>query len=362
MTNSSSQKRGRPTLLNRRIINQLAHAAQAGKTREEMAAHIGVSLSTLQGWITQGRKAREEVLAQGGRAVEPAANWTALPVEQRALHLVVALDVADRKRRAVDAILSDEQLERHVPKGRKPIGRPALLSPALVDAVVGPCAAGDLGTAATAAGVDRRSVQRWLTRGRTVHAAGRATTEYERLCGTLYARVEAASNGTAPEPTKEPATAEQEPASRGTTAIVLTEERVQQLAGAVEGGATRVEAAARAGISYRTFARWLALGAAISTGRAPASEHERLCGVLRVKITAADDSAAAAGPDAAPGLFALGGTVDTEALARKLNEGSVCIVPPTVSGTPARAAARTTWRSLLGRVLTNRFAFRALRA
>ncbi|WP_330335642.1 hypothetical protein OHS33_39075 (plasmid) [Streptomyces sp. NBC_00536] len=359
MTNTS-KKRGRPTLLNRRIINQLAHAAQSGKTREEMAAHAGVAVRTLQTWIAQGRKAREQVLAQGGRATGPAgAQRQEQTVDQLALHLAVALDVADRKRRGINAILSGEELERGVPKGVKPIGRPAILTQSLVDAVAGPCAANRLDKAAAAAGVDRRSVQRWLTRGRNVHLSGGATTEYERLCGVLYARVEAASGEAEPEPAEE-APAAKVPAGTGSTFIVLTEDRVEQLVGAVADGANRLEAASRAGVSYRTFARWLALGARVNAAGAHASEHERLCGVLKNKVAEADH-ARAAGPDASPGLFAVGGTVDTEGLARKLGEkpGHVLPSPSPVAVTRTGARSPKRW-ALLGRRFADRLGFRRL--
>ncbi|MER5482575.1 helix-turn-helix domain-containing protein [Streptomyces sp. NPDC002812] len=295
MTNSTSQKRGRPTLLNRKVINQLVQAAQSGKNRSEMAAHVGVSVNTLQGWINQGRRTQKALLAEG-RAIAPVvARQSGKTVEELTLELVFAFEVANRKRRKISVVLADDEVERHVIKDAKPLGRPSLLTGELVDAVTGPCAAGDVDQAAAVAGVDRRSILRWLERGRTVHLAGGATTEYERLCATLYASVKAASSS-------KPS---QQVVGSRTTLIVLTEERVDQLVGAVASGANRQDASVQAGVSDRTVGRWLDIGKRVNATGTYASEHERLCGVLYRAITAVKKengpAASSAGPDPVAG-------------------------------------------------------------
>ncbi|WP_030372420.1 hypothetical protein [Streptomyces rimosus] len=185
MTNSSSRGRGRPTLLTPQLIARLAKAVQSGKTRAEAADEVGVSLSALQKWITVGRRARSA-------GVMPVTKRNG---EQLALRLVHALEVAERKNRAITAILSPAELRPTLPSTYKPIGRPALLTETVLDAVAPLVAAGKIGEAGRAAGVDRRSVQRWLVRGAEVHATGSARTEYERLCGLLYARAHAPVEG-----------------------------------------------------------------------------------------------------------------------------------------------------------------------
>ncbi|MFD4933351.1 hypothetical protein [Streptomyces virginiae] len=358
MTNSSTQKRGRPTLLSRKVIKEVAAAVEAGKTREETAAHVGVSLSTMQSWITQGRRVQKAVLVRGQGVAPVVARQKGETLDELTLELVFAIDIVNGKTRAVRSILSPAELERDVPKDGKPNGRPAVLTAAMVDAIAGLCAADDLDAAAAAAGVDRRSVRRWLTRGRDVHLAGGAISEHERLCGTLYARVEGAtaSEPAPAEPPTRPARAVARPAL-----IVLTVDRVAQLVGAVWEGANRPAAARRAGVSYSTFARWLALGARVNETGAYASEHERLCGVLRSEVAAAD-RARAAGPDAAPGIVAVGGVVDTVALARRLQEQPGCLVPGSGAVVlPAGSGVRPQRRwTLLGRRIANRFRFRTV--
>lgn len=272
MTNSSSPTRGRPTLLNAQLINRIAKAVQSGKTRAETAAHVGVSYGTLQGWITAGRRVRRDGGAVTGR-------------ELLALRLVMALESAEQKRDAMGVIVSDEDLAKGVPVGKKPTGRPALLTEAIVEKVTPLCVEGRVREAAAAVGVDRRSMLRWLARGREVHANGTAATEYERLCGILHARVEAARPPVA--------VPELVPSSGGrpgslAMSVTATAKGVEQLVAAVREGATRPQAAERIGISYRTFARWLALGARVNEAGKYTSEHERLCGVLRTSVDQAD--------------------------------------------------------------------------
>ncbi|MBV1940835.1 hypothetical protein KUF83_30335 [Streptomyces sp. BV286] len=268
--------RGRPTRLHVQMINRIAKSVQEGKTRGEAAASVGVPLTTLQRWITLGRKMRENGGASTG-------------LELLSLRLVVALEVAERKRRAIDAIMSDEALGKNVPEGKAPIGRPALLNSARLEAVTRLCQEGRLQEAAEAAGVDKRSVLRWLARGRQVHAAGGATTEYERLCGILHARVETAQPLAVP-PVLVPAPQAQGGMSKPVPepAFPATEVIVGLLVRVVRAGATRTEAAKKVGISYRTFARWLALGARVNESGVYANEHERLCGQLRTRIEEAD--------------------------------------------------------------------------
>ncbi|MFD0352946.1 hypothetical protein ACFVHW_04240 [Streptomyces sp. NPDC127110] len=348
MTNSSSPKRGRPTLLDRRIINRLAHAAQSGKTRAEMAAHVGVSLSTLQAWISMGRKAREEALAAGGGQSAPAgAAGKAKSLEELALLLVVALENAARKRQAVEVILSEEELDRSVAGAVKPIGRPPVLSPALVDAVVGLCAAGEPEKAAVAAGVDRRTVQRWLTRGRAVHVSGGAVTEYERLCGSLFARVEAAGGSAVTQPGLPGG-----PASPSR----LTRERAELLAAAVAGGANRIDAARAAGISYRTFARWLTVGAKANAAGAYRTDHEGQCGLLREMVTAADLSRAA-GPGPVVEVAADPGVPRPRRLPDSQKDATV---PPPAGPGPASTSVRPQGWALLGRLVAGRLGLRRL--
>ncbi|MEU7228861.1 hypothetical protein [Streptomyces chrestomyceticus] len=190
MTNSSSRGTGRPLLLTPQMITRLAKAVQDGKTRAEAAAAAGVSLWTLQGWITVGRRAR-------AAGVVPGRQQT---TEQLALRLVHALEVAERKRRCITKILTPAELRPTQHRTGKPIGRPAMLTETVLDSVTTLVAAGKINEAGETAGVDRRSVHRWLTRGAEVHAAGRARTEYERLCGLLYARTQAPAAAKATEP------------------------------------------------------------------------------------------------------------------------------------------------------------------
>ncbi|MEU0857489.1 hypothetical protein ABZ352_18900 [Streptomyces griseofuscus] len=315
---TSSPILGRPSLLTTKTINRIAKAVQAGKTREETAASAGVSLATLQRWISLGRRARAAgVVATDSRGLE-----------QMALRLVVALEVADRKRRAIEAILSDEAIGKTVPADRKPLGRPTLLTTALVEEIAPLCAGGRISDAADVAGVDRRSVQRWLIRGQEVHAAGGARTQFERLCGTLYARVETARPM---EPLPELVVADM-PVGQPGTALVATEDHVRQLVAAVRDGATRVQAAARAGISYRTFARWLALGARVNEAGQYGSEHERLCAELRTGVEQADN---------AKSLRELAPVVEPEGAA------------PGPDREPVIVISRTPRRTLVGRLIAS---------
>lgn len=178
MTNSSSRGQGRPTLLTPQMISDLSKAVQDGKSRAQAADAVGISQTTLQRWINAGRRAR-------GAGVMPLTKRTP---EQLALRLVHALEVADLKNRAIEAIMTPAELQPTAPTDYKPIGRPALLTDEVLDKIVPLVAAGKMSEAGRAAGVDRRSVQRWVERGVQVHALGSARTEYERLCGLLYAR------------------------------------------------------------------------------------------------------------------------------------------------------------------------------
>ncbi|MFF0754340.1 helix-turn-helix domain-containing protein [Streptomyces sp. NPDC004267] len=186
MTQTSSPTRGRPTRLNTQTINRIAWAVQQGKSRQEIAAQVHVSPSTLQSWIRVGRQIRDH----GGGATSG--------LGLLALRLVLEMENAERKRAAIAKTVPDAQLGANVPTRKRPVGRPALLNETLLEAVAPLCEAGQLWDAAKAAGVHKRSVLRWLARGREVHERGRATTEYERLCGILHARVHAARPGAAP--------------------------------------------------------------------------------------------------------------------------------------------------------------------
>lgn len=271
MTNTSLPTRGRPTRLNAQTITRIAKAVQNGKSRPEVAAQLRVPLSTLQGWITQGRRVRKN---RGGATSG---------LELLTLRLVLELENAERKLKAMGRIVSTEALGRGVPVGKKPLGRPTLLTEAILEAVTPACVAGRFQEAAEAAGVDKRSVLRWLARGREVHANGTARTEYERLCGILHARVEAARPSVAV-PVQSP---EVNVPSRGV--VTPTAEGVQHLVTAIREGATRVQAAEQIGISYRTLARWLAQGARVSAAGKYASNHERLCWELRTGVDQADE-------------------------------------------------------------------------
>ncbi|MGA5411628.1 hypothetical protein ACPCSC_30775 [Streptomyces lavendulocolor] len=349
MMNTSLLTRGRPTLLNTQMITRIAKAVQQGKTRPEVAAQLGVSLSTLQGWITMGRRVR----SNGGGSTSG--------LELLALRLVLELENAERKRDAVAKILSDDELGKTVPAGKAPIGRPALLTEVILEKVTPLCEEGRLREAAAAAGVDKRSVLRWLARGREVHASGGAKTEYERLCGILHARVEAARPPTtSPVVLAAPGAQDEQyvPLPRG--AIRATDEKVKLLAAATHEGATREQAAARAGISYRTFARWLALGARVSAKGHAANEHERQCSLLRSLIeradaekkppTSAGQSAAADEPGAAE-VPASGETVSAATAASAAGERTVC-EPVIVIG------RRKPGREMLRRMLSTRFGLR----
>ncbi|MFC8538043.1 hypothetical protein ACFUJY_29585 [Streptomyces sp. NPDC057249] len=272
MTKTGSLTVGCPTHLNAQKIARIAKAVQKGRTRAEAAAELGMPLGTLQRWITQGRRVRD---ADGAAATG---------LDLLTLRLVLELESAERKRRAVDRIMSDEDLGRDVAADKKPLGRPALLTDDVVNVVAPLVGKGRLDEAAKAAGVDRRSISRWLARGREVHADGRARTEYERRCGMLYARVEAAQ-----QPEAVPALS---PGQGGSTnpgggKRVVTAEDVRELVAAIRGGATREQAAARIGVSYRTLARWLTVGARVEAGTYE-SDHERLCRELRLGVDRAD--------------------------------------------------------------------------
>ncbi|MFD9248303.1 hypothetical protein [Streptomyces bottropensis] len=277
MTNTSSPTRGRPTRLSTQTIARISKAVQKGKTRPEVAALLGVPLSTLQGWITMGRRVREN----GGGSTSG--------LELLTLRLVLELENAERKRNAIAKILSDDELGATVPEGKAPIGRPALLTEAILEAVTPLCVEGRLREAAAAGGVDKRSVLRWLARGREVHANGGAKTEYERLCGILHARVEAARPPlTSPVVPAAPGAKDEQHVPLSGLAIQATNEKVKVLAAAVREGATRMQAAGQADISYRTFARWLALGGEVNAKGVAANEHERQCGLLRTLVDQAD--------------------------------------------------------------------------
>ncbi|PRH76744.1 hypothetical protein C6N75_23970 [Streptomyces solincola] len=338
MTNTSLPTRGRPTRLTTQTITRIAKAVQKGKTRPEVAAQFDVPLSTLQGWITHGRRVRDnEGSATSG-------------LDLLTLRLVLELENAERKRKAIDRIVSDEDLGKGVPAGKKPIGRPALLTEEILEAVTPLCEEGRLRDAAKAAGVDKRSVLRWLARGREVHANGTARTEYERLCGILHARVEAAR----PEvvvPVLSPA--QGGPTNPTGGSFVVTAENVKQLVAAIREGATRVQAAEGIGVSYRTFARWLALGARVSAAGTYASEHERLCWELRAGVDQADEERKQPAPSPAPAAASVaeleparGGVVALSPVGEDGPVESVIVI-----GRPRR-------RQLLKRLILDRFGAR----
>ncbi|UYQ60033.1 hypothetical protein [Streptomyces peucetius] len=58
MTNTSSPKASRSSRLPPHVIARIAKSTQAGQTRPEVAALVGISLGTLQRWITIGRRPR----------------------------------------------------------------------------------------------------------------------------------------------------------------------------------------------------------------------------------------------------------------------------------------------------------------
>ncbi|MGW0757115.1 hypothetical protein ACWD1Y_11605 [Streptomyces sp. NPDC002814] len=351
MTNTSSPTRGRPTRLNTQTITRIAKAVQNGKTRPEVAAQLGVPLSTLQGWITMGRRLRDN----GGGATGG--------LELLTLRLVLELENAERKRNAIAKILSDDELGETVPEGKAPIGRPALLTEAILEAVTPLCVEGRLREAAAAAEVDKRSVLRWLARGREVHANGGARTEYERLCGILHARVEAARPPVAsPVILAAPGAKDEQYVPLPGMAIQATNEKVQLLVKAVREGATRIEAAKQASISYRTFARWLKLGARVNAAGRCTSEHERQCALLRSLVDRADaekkqpapvaESVVADEPHATAAAPASGGIVSTGTAS--VGERIEC-APVIVIGN------RKPGREMLRRLLSTRFGLRPAR-
>lgn len=330
MTNTSLPTRGRPTHLNTQRITRIAKAVQRGSTRPEVAAQLGVPLSTLQGWITHGRRVRTS------------GDGAASGLDLLTLRLVLELENTERKRKAIDRIMSDEALGRDVPEGKKPLGRPALLTEAILAIVTPLCEEGRLVDAAEAAGVEKRSVSRWLARGREVHANGTARTEYERLCGILHARVEAAQPPvTVPEP------AQGRNVRTAGSSVVPTAGGVKQLVAATREGATRVQAAERIGISYRTFARWLALGERVAEAGKYASERERLCWELRTGVDQADEERKQ--PAAVPVVepeFARGGVVTPPAVGEESPVEPVIVI------------GRSRRRELLKRLILNRFGAR----
>ncbi|MGW0562874.1 hypothetical protein ACWDZ4_20200 [Streptomyces sp. NPDC003016] len=95
---------------------------------------------------------------------------------------------------------------------------------------------------------------------------------------------------------------------------------IGSLVQAVEAGLNRTEAAEYAGISHRSFARWLTLGQKVVDSGVHASDFERLCGVLRTRISSVDAALKpAAEPDqeSTPGLLSISAadsTVDAELL------------------------------------------------
>ncbi|MFB8025947.1 MULTISPECIES: hypothetical protein [unclassified Streptomyces] len=178
MTKTSTPTVGRPTLLTPHMIQLIERAARAGKTRPQIAARAGVSLNTLQRWITHGRRAVSDGVQDTGERT----------FEQLTVRLVKSLRAVKDDSRLHGPLVPGESLARNVPLDRKPLGRPTLLTSAAVEELAGPCAAGDFEEAARLAGADVRTVHRWLSRGHKVHAAGGATTEYELLCGRLHAR------------------------------------------------------------------------------------------------------------------------------------------------------------------------------
>jgi hypothetical protein len=126
------------------------------------------------------------------------------------LRLFKAVQEAEERRdraRAMEAHPSNGTGPKAVE--RPPMGRPPVLTDAVLNTVVASLSAGDgRAAAAAAAGVTRRTFQRWMARGARVHFSGSVLTEYERLCLALYRRVkdvkmEQAQGAAEPVPTLE---------------------------------------------------------------------------------------------------------------------------------------------------------------
>lgn len=125
----------------------------------------------MQRWITLGSRARAAgIVATDDRTLE-----------QRALRLVVALEVAERKRRAIEAIQPVSDAAADAFTGKKPIGRPAVFSAALLEAVAPLCAENKLDVAGAR---HRRCCAEWPGR-RGVLEPGRPRDRHRQPQATL---------------------------------------------------------------------------------------------------------------------------------------------------------------------------------
>ncbi|MEU5181221.1 hypothetical protein AB0G49_14325 [Streptomyces longwoodensis] len=163
--------RGRPALLTADMFAPIVRAVEEGKTRAETAAAAGVSEDALLRWLGRGRQLRTSGAATSSLTGH---NW---------LCLRLLWSVEEAKERREQARAKAAAAAAEPPKA---VGRPPLLTAALVNTVLSSLSAGDgRAVAAAAAGVTARTLQRWLTRGARGHF-GVAYTEYDALCARLY--------------------------------------------------------------------------------------------------------------------------------------------------------------------------------
>ncbi|MER7937866.1 MULTISPECIES: hypothetical protein [unclassified Streptomyces] len=235
--------RGRPALLTADIIKSVAASVSEGHSQREAAAAAGVNVSSLNRWLLAGRRLKasgadpaalpsyqwlclrlarsvDEAAArreeesgpfrQGGRRSALTAESvdaivavvatgrgmgeaaTAVGVSKRTLQLWLTRGAQTEKPETeTDRLCVSLHQKVTAARSGQPQskgGRPAVLTSELVDTVVAAMNGGSAQTAAAAAGVTARTVQRWLSRGaRLVYPA----TEYERLCVSLHQRVNA---------------------------------------------------------------------------------------------------------------------------------------------------------------------------
>jgi hypothetical protein len=78
---------------------------------------------------------------------------------------------------------------------------------------------------------------------------------------------------------------------------ILTPQLIRTLEKGAEAGLTRAEMAEYAGVAARSVQRWLTLGTKVNERGHHTSDFERLCGILRTRITAADTRRRGTPPD-----------------------------------------------------------------